>query len=172
MVKTWAMKIHLFIASLFLVNAAYAVKENASVQPFVGFYKLQEAPQGFCHQNIQIEHKEMLGFYGMPRGTGKVIAQLVNVNNGERYQIHGNPMTGATQWRKEDAYAVQYPNRYEVIELEGEYAFSKIFANLKKGSFFRAMLFKHQLEISGGRFVTEYDDMLSLSPDFVCRYTR
>jgi|GEM_PF-6100820 len=71
-----------------------------SYKRLVGIYKLEKAEAGNCYENIEIvtetsqisETGSGLGIYGLPRGSGRVVAQVLDINAGIKYDLVQNPM--------------------------------------------------------------------------------
>jgi hypothetical protein len=148
------------ILALLLSFSSTAFADTSAAKLLVGTYTLTKVHMGECHEKIDIEFNEypnrewnasnMLGIYGHPRGSGKVVAQLVDVNLGERTQVSENPMSGEKKWRKEVAYVIKSEKGIYIMEQEGEYV--HFAPNLDSGEFLYGQLSGDELVVSSGTF--------------------
>ena len=71
----------------------------ASLALLIGNYSLAQKTSGDCYQSIDIVQETFgnasgpnLGIYGLPRGQGLIISQVLDINGGYKVDVDENPM--------------------------------------------------------------------------------
>lgn len=88
-------------AAAILILAAATAQAGGLTQgrQFLGVYSLKSAHAGACHERLEVTEKtflnaktaENLQFSGLPRGTGRLVAQVLDVNQGLQTDIEERP---------------------------------------------------------------------------------
>jgi len=159
------------------VPAAEAVKAAAHpAAPLMGNYKLAAKELGSCYEELEIVPEEFgntplgnnIGIYGLPRGQGLIVSQVLEINGGLRFDRYENPMvilpfqSGFMGYRPRQA---EFDGK-KLVYRTGELKKIKP-SSIKKGEILEAVKDGLSLKISEGTFEGEKVSLTS-----VCRYVR
>lgn len=160
------------------VPAAVAVQKAAPhpAAPLMGNYRLTHKEAGSCYEELEIVPEEFgntplgnnIGIYGLPRGQGLIVSQVLEINGGLRFDRYENPMvilpfqSGFMGYRPRQADFDGSKLVYKTGELRKIKPFS-----IKKGEILEVVKDGASLKISEGTFEAE-----KVSFTAVCRYAR
>lgn len=148
------------LLSILLIGAGWSAAASP-VPALVGTYELRQGVLGDCHEGIFAVRESFLNsgvgseqvslsFYGLPRGSGKVIAQVLDIGAGLQQDRDENPMSMLpvpdVKYRKRlatwDGAVLTYR--------QGKLA--RFFPDLESGDMFQARLDGRRLVIESGEF--------------------
>ncbi|MCM2266261.1 MAG: hypothetical protein NDI60_00650 [Elusimicrobiales bacterium] len=155
-----------------------AVSDFHIAASLMGEYRLAEKISGNCYEQVEVVPEEFLnaplgnnlGLYGLPRGQGFIISQVLEINTGLRFDRDENPM----QILPFPFQSSLIGYRPRLAEFDGSRLVYKTGEVrkikppvIKKGEILEVVLDGSSLKISEGTFEGE-----NVSFRDVCRYTR
>lgn len=160
-------------ASPAAVSAHYAPDFHIAAS-LMGEYRLAEKVSGSCYESLEVVPETFgnaplggnIGIYGLPRGQGHMISQVLEINTGLRFDRYENPMvilpfqSGFLGYRPRQADFDGSKLVYKTGELRKIKPFS-----MKKGEILEVVRDGSSLKVSEGTFEGEKVSFTS-----VCRY--
>lgn len=142
----------------------------------MGEYLLTEKVAGSCYERLEIVPETFgnaplggnIGVYGLPRGQGLIVSQVLEINAGLRFDRYENPMailpfqSGFMGWRPRQAHF----DGNRLVYRTGELRKFKP-ARITRGEILEIVARDGSLAVSEGKF-----DEKGTSFSTVCRYTR
>lgn len=161
-------------------SAAVAVQKTAPhpAAPLMGNYRLTQKEAGSCYEELEIVPEEFgntplgnnIGVYGLPRGQGLIVSQVLEINGGLRFDRYENPMQ-ILPFPFQNTFMGYRPRQADfdgsrLVYKTGELRKIKPFS-IKKGGILEVVKDGASLKVSEGTFEGE-----TVSFTAVCRYAR
>jgi hypothetical protein len=103
------------ILSSVLFSLPLIAQAQISSSDLLGTYELKQTVSGNCYSQIEVkrefftnsqfgEKQDSLGIYGLPDGTGKIVAQIQDINQGVQVETESSPASNGTSLRAHNAF--------------------------------------------------------------------